>query len=74
MNEKAINSSPFRQVNIEFSEQEHEVIGTYVPITSCYLQNNPHLLDYVCLNVMGIFLYQKSSTPVISKPPEAHRI
>ena len=44
---------------ISATAQEHEVIGTYVPITSCYLQNNPRLLDYLCLNVMEIFYIKK---------------
>ena len=39
---------------ISATAQEHEVIGTYVPITSCYLQNNHCLLNYVWL-MLGIF-------------------
>jgi len=45
----------FHLYRVSATAPEHEVIGTYVPITSCYLQNNPHLLDYVLSGCDGDF-------------------
>ncbi len=38
-----------------FSAIVYKVHHTYVRITSCYLQNNPRLLNYMWLTMMGIF-------------------
>ncbi len=41
--------------------KEHEVSRTYVPLTSCSIQNNPRLLDYVLSGCDEIFPYQETN-------------
>ena len=55
-----------------FSAIVHKVLHTYVRITSCYIQNNPRLLDYVCLNVAEFPRINKAQQ-LYPAPSEAHR-